>query len=81
MYIKRPENTHFEGLLRPDVMVCTEIVSRFVRPSHSEVHSLDEDARPLPLDVHEDIYVRTVAVEFLVLCVECITSLTTLNWK
>ena len=51
-------------------MVCAEIVRRFVRPSHSEVHSLDENAGPLPLDVHENIYVRAVTVQLLVLGVE-----------
>ena len=50
--------------------VRAEVVGVIHRPSLSEVLELNEDAALLPLDVHENIEVRTVVVLPLVLAGE-----------
>ena len=47
-----------------------EIVGLVHWPAHSDIDKFDEDARPLPLDVHERVDVRAVAVFLFFLVVE-----------
>ena len=50
--------------------MCAEVVCAVQRPAHIDIDHLDEYAGPLPLDVHESIYIRAVAVFFDFLVVE-----------
>ena len=48
----------------------TEIVGLVHRPAHSDVDGLHENAGPLPLDIHESVDVRAVAVFLFLLVIE-----------
>ena len=51
-------------------MMGGEVVGPVIRPSHSDVLHLYENACAFPLDIDKDIYVGAVAVLFLILVVE-----------
>ena len=51
-------------------MMGAEIVELVHGPSLADILRLDEDARPLPLDIYECIYHRTIVVLDFLLVVE-----------
>ena len=47
-----------------------EIVGLVHWPAHTDIDKFNEDARPLPLDVHEGVDIRAIAVFLFFLVVE-----------